>query len=486
MSLPNSADPGRYNVRIQQFTIAYDGANPVLNIPYLELVSGSYTLITGPTGCGKSSLAHALVGVLEDMTTARVAGSISMNGNQLATLDSAQRSGTIAAVWQRPETQLFASTVLAEVRAGLDFQLIAPNEATFRARRALHLVGLSHIDESRNPLTLSGGEQQRLALASALVLRAPILVLDEVASQLDRTASHRLGKIIREIRSARQLTVVAFDHRPDPHLEHTDRVIVLDENGRIALDDKPASVYGENVDFCRRIGVHLPAKETSSSDTDFGALTVHQTAPGLTTQALTVARRSALLLRDATLTLPRGAIALLLGPNGAGKTSLLDALAGEKRGVRGHIDPSRRVRLTRGIGYLPQRGSELMFAHTVRTELHLALPPGARSSAAEIDDMLNRAGLLCLAEVHPQHLSGGQRQRLSVLLAVAGRPAFLLLDEPTNAQDVTGTAQIRALLAGNAQDRVAVIATHDAGSFRGIATHHIELQTGIVKGVWQI
>ncbi|MDN5704271.1 MAG: ATP-binding cassette domain-containing protein, partial [Yaniella sp.] len=167
MSLPNSADPGRYNVRIQQFTIAYDGANPVLNIPYLELVSGSYTLITGPTGCGKSSLAHALVGVLEDMTTARVAGSISMNGTQLATLDSAQRSGTIAAVWQRPETQLFASTVLAEVRAGLDFQLIAPNEATFRARRALHHLGLSHNDESRNPLTHSGREQQRLALASA-------------------------------------------------------------------------------------------------------------------------------------------------------------------------------------------------------------------------------------------------------------------------------------------------------------------------------
>lgn len=487
-------------IGLSSVTISY-GSNPVLDIGALELAAGGYTLITGPTGCGKSSLALALVGVLEEMTGATLTGSITVDGQERLGEDPVNGELPVAAVWQRPDAQLFRRTILEEVRAGLDFRMTDAEAGTRRARAALRSVGLDHLDESRDPLTLSGGEQQRLALAAALVLDAPILVLDEAASQLDAAASARFSRIIAETRAERGLTVIAFDHRPDPHLATADRVIVLDRSGTVALDGGPAEVYGTNAHHCRDIGIRLPAAPSASSSQlphEPPPRSDPTAGPTLSLQALTVPghRNTAgrPLLREVSFTLPPRSVALLVGPNGSGKTTLLNTLAAIQPRIRGRIDPPRRTRRASGIGYAPQRGSELMFARTVRQELALAFPGSRpRGSGAEaahcsdgFDTLLERAGLLRLAETHPQHLSGGQRQRLSVLLAVASAPALVLLDEPTNAQDAIGAARILALIEQHAAQRVCLIATHEEELFTGLATHRIELRDGAVTQVREL
>ena len=436
--------------------------------------------MTGPTGCGKSSLALALVGVLQETGSARVTGDIRLDGASLDELERHERPTRIAAIWQRPEAQLFRSTILDEVRAALDFQCVPATEGDRRAREAIRRAGLAHLDEERDPLSLSGGEQQRLALAATLVLRPAVLVLDEVASHLDRTGLERLRAILAETRRRRPLTVIAFDHRPERHAGLADRVVVLDQRGRIALDGTPEEVFGRHAERCRAIGVRLADDEASRGGTDVAPPVVDGGPPALTARSLTLRRGGSRVLREVSFALPLGATALLTGENGAGKSSLLRAVAGDRRGLRGGVEPPDRPRRRAGIGYAPQRGSELMFARTVRDELLLALPP---RRAADADVLLERAGLRDVACAHPLRLSGGQRQRLSVLLATAGDPALLLLDEPTSAQDARGAERIRALIAHGAEARTTIVATHEGELLRGIATHRIALADGRVGEV---
>lgn len=462
-------------VSLSNVEISY-GGEPVVSIPELKLAAGGYTLVTGPTGCGKSSLALALVGVLEELTGARLSGSLRVASSERAGLPGAARSAGIAAVWQHPEAQLFRRTIIDEVRAGLDFQLVDGVSGTARARDALRLVGLDHLQEERDPMTLSGGEQQRLALAAALVLQTPLLVLDEALSQLDEQASTQLRSSIASARAERALTVIAFDHRPDPHLSQADRVIVFDAAGQIALDGTPEQVFRDEADLCSAIGVRLPETsvlpkihESAVTTAEHAALTVRSIVPRR--------RRSPDVpqLRNLKFAFPQGAIALLAGPNGSGKSTVLGSLAGANSEAPGGIVPPRRQRRRSGIGYAPQRGSGLFATRSVRDEVTLVRVsnPLVLQGEEAVPALLQRAGLAHLADMNPQHLSGGQRQRLAVLLAVASRPALVLLDEPSNAQDARGAAQVLELIRNGAHERVTIIATHEASLFAGVATHRI-------------
>ncbi|MGO1852757.1 MAG: ATP-binding cassette domain-containing protein [Microbacteriaceae bacterium] len=465
-------------IALRDLTIAYGDSDPVIDIPELELPAGSYTLVTGPTGCGKSTLALALVGLAGEMLDATVSGSIRVAGRDPAELDQAERAALVGAVWQRPEAQLFRRTLLEEVQAGLDFQRIPALDGAERARAALGQVGLSHLDEQRDPLALSGGEQQRLSLAGVLALDPHLLVLDEAFSQLDAPGRNRFTEAIVTLRARRPVTVVAFDHRPDPHLGAADRVIVLDRDGRVALDGAPAQVYSREGEQCRQIGVRIPARTTSSRTTRPARAVQTAGSPALRIDSLDITRGRAPVLRNVGLDLPQGAVAILTGPNGAGKSTLLAAIAGSVGPARDTITPPRRRRLRAGIGYAPQRGSELMLASSVQDELRLASPPGTSPSDEELGRLLDEAGLTELTDHHPQRLSGGQRQRLATLLAVAGRPKLLLLDEPTNAQDAHGLERIRALISHHANERVAIVATHEPDELDGIATHRLALHKG--------
>jgi energy-coupling factor transport system ATP-binding protein len=315
-----------------------------------------------------------------------------------------------------------------------------------------------------------------------LALEPSVLVLDEAFSQLDDDGQAAFSAALRELRQRRGTTVVALEHRPDPHLDAADRVLVLDGDGTVAIDGEPGRVFAEHRKLVRRIGVREPTG--SGRGRVVGALTPPRPAAGaaLSAESLRVVRRRTTVLESVDLELPCGAIATLTGPNGAGKSSLLAAIAGRRRTSRGTIRPGRRLRIGNGIGYAPQRGGELMLTRTVRVEVALAHPPCAAPTEGDIDRMLDAAGLLSLADRHPLRLSGGQRQRLSVLLACVGDPGLVLLDEPTHAQDARGVDQVLGLVREGAADRVTVIATHEPEAFDAVATHRLSVRDGALVG----
>lgn len=449
----------------------------------LDLHPGSYTLVAGPTGSGKSTLALALIGALELATAATLSGQCLVAGVDISGVDAEHRSRLVAAVWQRPDVQLFRSGVLDEVRSGLDFRRVPAGEADARARAALRLVGLGSVPEHQDPMTLSGGQQQRLALASALVLDAPLLVLDEATSALDHAALQDFIAALDAARAAREITVVAVDHRLEAH-PRADRLVVL-ESGRVVLDGRPDELLSANHAGVARLGLRLPAADATrglQAPPADGATRLRLNGVGL--------RRNGIRLLDAvSADLPRGATALITGDNGAGKSTLLRLLAGEVRQDSGSVRPGRGPRIRAGIGYAPQRASELMLTRTVRDELLSAIHRGGRAAddLGEVVDTLELAGLGGLGDRHPLRLSGGQRQRLAVALAVSGArpddPALVLLDEPTSAQDRAGADQVLGLIQRHAADRITVVATHEPERFEWVATHRLHLAAGRVVGV---
>lgn len=469
----NAVAASAVGVQLQRLVVRYPGAQPRPPIS-LELAPGGYTLIAGPTGAGKSTLALALGGVLETMTHARVRGGIRVGEHELRTLEPAARSRLTSAVWQHPEAQLAHRTVYDEVCAGLDYRRVPAEEGLRRSREAIELVGLGHLAPERDPLTLSGGEQQRLALAAALVLETPLLVLDEATSQLDPDAIRGFTAAIDRARARRPLTLVAIDHRITPHLGRADRLLVLDAEGRIAFDGDPSTLTSDT-GRCTALGLGLPEPAAERRWHEASP----PSDPALRMTAVQHRVRDRVLLQ-ASLALPRGAVALVTGPNGSGKTTLLRALAGSIT-TTGEAVPSRRARIRLGIGSAPQNGGDLALTESVRSELHLVR--AASRTPIDTDALLALAGLDHLAHAHPQRLSTGQRQRLSVLLAVAGSPGLLLLDEPTSAQDAAGARRVQDLAAHGAADRVTLIATHEPSTFETIATHRIRLDAGRVTAV---
>nr|WP_255568407.1 ATP-binding cassette domain-containing protein [Corynebacterium mendelii] len=429
---------------------------------------GSYTVLTGPSGCGKTTLAHALSGILHNSLGGEVTGTITVAGEDIASVAPARLSELVSFVWQFPDRQMCARTVANEACLPLDFRNVEAAVGDAAAAEMLATVGLGHISCAVDPLALSGGQQQRLALAAAIVQNTPLLILDEATAALDADGAARFKEILANLRRNRDLTVLAIDHMPARHDGLADRILVMDQHGRIVTDAPFVPPAGLPVPLCRTFGVRtphpkdLPPAQQQSPDTHPPQTPVLKLVDaGYRLDGTTILEPVSLILR-------RGDTAVVRGPNGAGKTTLLRMIAGEITGT-GTIVPDRRKRLEKGIAWVDQRSAQLTTGRSVDEEMVGAVTHGQTTDPArltdkqrdEIDTLLATAGLDDLRGRHPLRLSGGQQQRLAVAAAVAQQPEILLCDEPTTAQDADGVAAIAGLLRFHSHTRATVVVTHD-------------------------
>lgn len=242
-------------VEIRNATFRYRGARePALRDLNLNVDRGEFVLVTGPTGSGKSTLLRLVNGLIPNFHEGELRGSVSVLGMDTKSNRPNQMATRIGTVFQFPEEQIVASKVWRDVAFGPENLLLSREEIFRRVDEALAFVGLEHLRE-REVFTLSGGEKQRLALASVLAMKPEVLLLDEPAAELDAVSRADLIELLVRLSREGGRTLVIADHRLDDLIGVVTRMIVLKE-GEIVLDGPPREVMPAG-DFVQ-LGVEVP------------------------------------------------------------------------------------------------------------------------------------------------------------------------------------------------------------------------------------
>ncbi len=219
----------------------------------LRVNAGDFLGVAGHTGSGKSTLIQMANGLLQP-TRGRVLALGDDLSNKHAMHDACRNVGV---VFQYPERQLFAATVADDVAFGPRNLGLGGAEVAERVEEALAQVHL-HVGEigSRNPFTLSGGQQRRVAIAGILAMDPQVLVLDEPAAGLDPQAHMRLIELIRELHDVHGKTIVMVSHDMDDLATCCNRVVILNQ-GRIFAQGTPAHVFAREEEL-KGIGLGMP------------------------------------------------------------------------------------------------------------------------------------------------------------------------------------------------------------------------------------
>ncbi|MFQ5552217.1 MAG: energy-coupling factor ABC transporter ATP-binding protein [Thermoplasmata archaeon] len=201
---------------------------------------GEAVLVTGPTGSGKSTLLRAINGLLLDFYEGEARGTARVLGEDVLDLRPNRVATFVGTVFQSPEDQMIASNVRRDVAFGLENLGLSREIIEARVDEALETVGLRDLKD-REALKLSGGQMQRLALASVVAMRPRVLLLDEPASEVDPLGRRGILRAVKGLARNRERTVVLTDHRLADVLGIVDRLVVLDA-GRVLLDGPPRDV----------------------------------------------------------------------------------------------------------------------------------------------------------------------------------------------------------------------------------------------------
>jgi len=402
----------------------------------LQIECGEFVAVAGASASGKTTMALAMCGLLIGRHAGDATGSVRVSGSDVATLPLHQTAQTIALVQQNPETQFATLTVSDEIAFGMENRCVAREEIHRRSAKAMELLAIGHLRE-RSLATLSGGEKQRVAVASIVAGEPDVIVLDEPTASLDPQASDDLFHSLAELCRRAGLTVVIIEHKLDQLLPLNPRLICL-QNGCMTTDTRNAASASRAL---RAAGLSPPERATAATAEQPSA----HGEPLIQLSDVTITSDGHTLLNNASLEVRAGEVLAVLGPNGGGKTTLLHCLLGLVEPAGGSIrvcgmpvPPTAVSQLSRQIGLVFQNADHQLVADTVWGEALLAarnlkrLEPATEQQA---DRLLEQAGFTERKADHPYRLSWGQKRRLNLISVILHRPRLLLLDEPFAGQD---------------------------------------------------
>ena len=445
-------------------------------------------LVVGPSGSGKSTLAKAIAGLVPRDVPGEWQGSLRVGDLDVASAAPAEAAARVGILFQDPASQLVMDRAADDVAFGLENRAWPLEAMRTRVPTALGDVGLGGFGRRRGT-RLSGGEQQRLALAGVEAPMPAVLVLDEPTANLDPAGAAALFGRLTELRAARRTTIVLVEHRADLAWPLADLVLALDATGSPIALGTPAKLRSRSGKRLAREGIWLPGDGSTGTTTLPPAAGLGSVLVELRHARYAYARGADPAVRDVELEIRAGERAAIVGPNGSGKSTLLRLIGGLLRPSAGSVrvggaDPRRLPAplLSRLVGMVFQDPELGFLADTVAEEIALGLDPGRASGAA---GLLERLGmpLEIFGERSPYRLSGGEQRRLSVATALARRPRILLLDEPTFGQDRHGWEALASILDELVEQGTAVLAaTHDERFASRVGRRRLQMADGWVIG----
>jgi energy-coupling factor transport system ATP-binding protein len=440
-------------VEIQDFSYSYPGEEaPTLRDINLTIEQGEFVVIAGPSGGGKSTLGKALAGFLFQDEHPRFSGKIMVNQTDMTQVPLYLSSKRVAYVQQNPEDQFCTLSVLDEIAFALENTCLAPVVIDMRIDQALRIVqGLDLRD--RLLATLSGGEKQKVAIASMLALSPDVLILDEPTSNLDPNATQHVFETLHSLRKQKQLTVIIIEHKLSQLITLNPKIFWLSD-GLLTTQTKWKEFY-------RWHTLEIDTKPRPQIKTFM------HNQPLLEVSNIDVCINGKEILDDISLDVNPGEFIAIMGPNGSGKSTLLQTIMGFHTPKRGRLTGlgqdltlAKTSELITEIGYIFQNPDHQLFTQSVWHEATLTLQNLGLMTDENISNakqLIEESGLGERFDTHPQRLSYGEKRRLNLAAVILHNPKLLLIDEILIGQDMFNAHKWMDILKSYTADGHAVL-----------------------------
>src|SRR5688572_5075361 len=451
-----------------------------------ELEPGELLLIAGASGCGKTTLARCINGLIPRSYRGRREGKVLLQGKDVGNMQIADVSQVVGTLLQDPERQIVASNVYNEIAFGPENLGLPREEILARVEGALKRLKIEYLRE-RETFNLSGGEKQKVALAGLLAMNPSILLLDEPLASLDPASAYEALEVIRSLADEGK-TIVLIEHRvEDAIFAKPDRLLYM-EAGQIkylgAIDDLPTEIDHREVKLpaewivkrVRQLGEKIEKTEDAPGVERGEPLVVFENVD------FRYSDETPFILQNVNLQIHRGDLVGILGPNGAGKSTLVKHAIGLLKPTRGRVliqgEDTRKMsiaQIARTLGYVFQSPTHMLFAPTVREELEFGPknlgfePEIIKRSIAESLVTVNLSGL---DEYPPLALSFGQQKRTTIAAVLVMQSKIMILDEPTAGQDFANYTRFMDALCNTSNGKQSILSANFASTL--FITHDLD------------
>ncbi len=445
-------------IELTHASFQYENSDRGVQDISLSVKSGECVVLTGLSGCGKTTVTRLVNGLAPSYYPGVFSGSVRIDGKDISRLSTWEIGRLVGSVFQDPKSQFFSSELAGEVAFPCENYGLPAREIRERTDAAIEALQLSHLKDRAVDI-LSSGEKQRAAIASVYAMKPKVFVCDEPTANLDAAGTKQLAQTLRQLKE-QGFTLLLAEHRIDWLMGIADRFLYL-RDGRIAAEYTPQDLLLLPEADILGMGLRSPHEGKS-----LPAPSVLDESPAvLRTAGLSKRIRKEVIFEDISLSVPEGGVTAITGQNGAGKTTLAQILCGLTRQTRGHIlidgKKARAAIRRREIYYC---------GNDTSTQFFYGECGGGAAAEYQIDrrkqsharNLLKELGLYEYRDAHPSALSGGQKQRLAIACAVFSGRRILILDEPTSGLDGRNMRLIAERLKSEARrGRTILVITHD-------------------------
>ena len=483
-------------IELKDFSFQYKAqSEPTLKNLNLTIYKGEKVLIVGPSGSGKSTIGQCLNGIIPNIYKGTSSGQFLIQGKEAFDLSIYEKSHLVSTVLQDTDGQFIGLSVAEDLAFALENDMVDLGTMKERVQSWAERLDLMKLLDHR-PQDLSGGQKQRVSLAGVLIDESPILLFDEPLANLDPKSGQDIIDLIDQIHEEQGTTTIIIEHRLEDVLYRpVDRVILINQ-GQVLYNGQPddllrTTLLAENgireplyLTTLRQLGQDINQLEHLDRLEDIELTGVNRSIPeasftktGETEELLKLEQISFAyqenhpILKNISLSIPKGQRLAIVGKNGAGKSTLAKAICGfittdGQYTSRGEDIKQESVKeRAERVGYVLQNPNQMISTNMIFDEVALGLR--LRGVAEEdikerVYQALKTCGLYEFRKWPISALSYGQKKRVTIASILVLGPEILVLDEPTAGQDQRNYTDIMEFLDSlQEKGHTIVMITHD-------------------------